>query len=355
MQLSDSMAAFSILFFSADSTSPRGDRYRAFLSAARFADEAGFEAVWMPERHFASFGGLYANPAVAAAAVAGATRTIAIRAGSVILPLHEPLRVAEEWAMVDNLSDGRVGIAFGSGWHVDDFVLAPARYPDRKPFMLERIEEVRALWRGEAVIRKNGAGVDRRIRTYPRPVQANLPIWLTAESRGTFELAAKGGMNVLTALMHQSVSDLAENIEMYRALRAESGYDPSTGRITLMQHAYLTESEEEVRHEGLRAFRHYIRANLILQTSNATGQMVDEPEIKITEDDLEDIVERTFTQHLEGTGLIGMPNALIPRINRLSEIGVDEIACLIDFPTATDEIMRTMRGLKMLRDEVCKQ
>ena len=87
------------------------DRYRLLLEGAKFADREGFTAVWTPERHFHAFGGLYPNPSVASAAIAALTTRVQIRAGSVVLPLHHPARVAEEWALVDNLSQGRVGIS----------------------------------------------------------------------------------------------------------------------------------------------------------------------------------------------------------------------------------------------------
>jgi len=85
------------------------------LESAKFAVDNGFAAVWTPERHFQRFGGLYGSPSVTAAALSVVTKRIAIRAGSVVLPLQNPLRVAEEWAMIDNLSNGRVAIAAASG------------------------------------------------------------------------------------------------------------------------------------------------------------------------------------------------------------------------------------------------
>ncbi|MEZ5296781.1 MAG: LLM class flavin-dependent oxidoreductase [Ilumatobacteraceae bacterium] len=96
--------------------------YRFLLESARWADQQGFEAVWTPERHFHEFGGAYPNPSVIGAALAASTERIAIRAGSVVAPLHQPPRIAEEWAVVDNLSGGRVGISFAPGWQPDDFV-----------------------------------------------------------------------------------------------------------------------------------------------------------------------------------------------------------------------------------------
>ena len=104
--------ALSLMFFSADEAETKEDRYRFVREASRIADARGFEAVWIPERHFHRFGGLFPNPAVVAAAIASETRHIRIRAGSVVLPLHDPIRVYEEWAVVDNLSRGRVDLSF---------------------------------------------------------------------------------------------------------------------------------------------------------------------------------------------------------------------------------------------------
>src|SRR5215217_9633370 len=88
---------FSLFFFSSDGSTNKPDKYNLLLDCARFADAAGFRAIWTPERHFQEFGGLYPNPSVLAAALAMITKRIQIRAGSVVLPLHNPVRVAEEW------------------------------------------------------------------------------------------------------------------------------------------------------------------------------------------------------------------------------------------------------------------
>src|SRR5882724_4150589 len=118
---------FSLFFFASGTDRP-AEQYRLLLEAARFADAEGFSAVWTPERHFHEFGAPFADPAVTGAAVAAVTQRVEVRAGSVVLPLHDPLRVAESWAMVDQLSGGRAGLAFASGWNAHDFVLAPANF-----------------------------------------------------------------------------------------------------------------------------------------------------------------------------------------------------------------------------------
>ena len=93
----------------------------------------GFCAVWTPERHFHAFGGPYPNPSVTGAAVAAVTKNIGVRAGSCVAPLHHPARIAEEWAVIDNLTNGRAGMAIASGWQPDDFRAAAREHAAREP------------------------------------------------------------------------------------------------------------------------------------------------------------------------------------------------------------------------------
>src|SRR5262245_37841812 len=84
--------SFSLYFFSDDGSKDSAAKYRLVLESAKFADRNGFSAVWTPERHFQDFGGLYPNPSVLSAALAMITERVQIRAGSVALPLHHPVR-----------------------------------------------------------------------------------------------------------------------------------------------------------------------------------------------------------------------------------------------------------------------
>ncbi len=220
--------AFSLFYFAARSERP-GLRspYHLLLEGARFADRHGFAAVWTPERHFHDFGGIYPDPTVTSAAVAAVTDRVAIRAGSLVAPLHHPVRIAEGWSVVDNLSGGRIGISFASGWHADDFVFAPGRYAERRATIRDDVEIVRRLWRGEPATFENGVGAQVDVRIHPRPVQEELPVWITAAgSQETFRLAGELGANVLTHLLGQTVSELAVKLAVYREARAAAGHDP---------------------------------------------------------------------------------------------------------------------------------
>ncbi|HWO40961.1 MAG TPA: MupA/Atu3671 family FMN-dependent luciferase-like monooxygenase, partial [Candidatus Eisenbacteria bacterium] len=195
---------FSLFYFASNENEDAGDKYRLLVEGAKFADRHGFSAVWTPERHFHAFGGLYPNPSVTSAALATVTRSLKLRAGSVVLPLQNPIRVAEEWAVVDNLSNGRVGVSFASGWHANDFVFAPENYAGRREIMVREIEVVRKLWRGDSVSLRDGVGSEVEVKIFPRPVQRELPIWITAAgSPDTFRPAGESGANLLTHLLGQ--------------------------------------------------------------------------------------------------------------------------------------------------------
>ena len=95
--------ALSLFFFAADASDDREGKYRLLIESAKLADSEGLQAVWTPERHFHAFGGPYPNPAVTSAALSMVTKRIHLRAGSVVLPLHDVLRVAEAWSNWDTV------------------------------------------------------------------------------------------------------------------------------------------------------------------------------------------------------------------------------------------------------------
>ncbi|MFP2925789.1 amino acid adenylation domain-containing protein [Pyxidicoccus sp. 3LG] len=331
------------LFYFADNVARRGgDRYRLLLEGARFADTHGFEAVWTPERHFHSFGGLYPNPSLMGAALAVATRRVAIRAGSVVLPLHDPLRVAEEWSVVDNLSAGRAGVAFASGWHFNDFVFAPGQYEGRKELMLRHIETVRTLWEGGAVSRRNGIGQELEVRIQPPPVQRQLPVWLTAGGNpDTFRLAGELGAHVLTHLLGQNLRELEERIAIYREARARRGLAPEEGRVTVMLHTFVGEDAAAVSERVREPFKNYLRSftGLLHPVADQLGHQVD-PEL---------MLEQAYRRYVETSALFGTPDSCEALAQRLHALGADELACLIDFGIDDDEVLSSLRSLDTLR------
>lgn len=352
---------FSLFFFSHDASRTAENKYRLLMDCARFADANNFSAVWTPERHFQDFGGLYPNPSVLSAALAMITKNIHIRAGSVALPLHNPIRVAEEWSVVDNLSNGRVGIAFASGWHTIDFVLSPNNYKDRKGHMFQNIQIIRKLWRGETVTFQGVNGQDADVRIMPRPVQRDLPAWVSISMETTTWIkAGEIGAHVLTAILRQPLDVLAEKIHLYREARAKHGHDPDAGQITVMLHTFVGEDDNAVKEIVRPSLTHYFRSNIKqfalhtdLSVKGRTGSTAFVPD-NLTEADLDVVASYYFERYFNQNLLCGTPENCSHLVARLSEVGVSEIACFIDFGVSPDLVLGSLRYLNVLR-ELCQR
>lgn len=321
-------------------------RYQILLEGAKYADENDFTAVWTPERHFAEFGGLYPNPAITSAALAGMTKRISIRSGSCVLPLHNPIRVAEDWALIDNLSQGRVGLAFASGWHENDFILMPENYKDRKNILLESLSMVQKLWRGEAVTVTGVKGEEREVNIYPRPIQGELPFWLTtAGSPEVFRKAGEIGAKVLTHLLGQSIDELAEKIKIYKNAYKAAGHDKGNGQVVLMIHAFVSSSEEYVLSQVKEPFKNYLRTAVdLIKKQERQGDLRE-----IEESDMETVLEQAFVRYYKTSGLFGTPDSCLKLVDQLKGAGVDELACLIDFGVAEEIVLSNLQYLNELR------
>ena len=337
--------SLSLSFFANDEDSLGGAKYALLTEGARFADRHGFAAVWTPERHFHPFGGLYPAPSVVGAGLATITERIHIRAGSVVLPLHDPIRVAEEWSVLDNLSGGRAGVSVASGWHANDFVFAPDSYAARKQVMLEGIETLRALWRGEAVTRRSGSGKEVEVRLRPRPVQAELPIWLTAAgSPDTFRAAGELGAGVLTNLMGQDLDGLGDKIALYRRAWADAGH-PGRGQVTLMMHAFLGDDVEDVRRTVREPLQRYFRSSVDIFGAFAASQGLKLDVKQLSEADIQALVEHGFDRYFETAGVFGTADSCAPVLGRVHALDVDEVACLIDFGVELDLTLDSLAHL----------
>jgi natural product biosynthesis luciferase-like monooxygenase protein len=337
----------SLLYFANRDAADASAQYKLLMDSARFADNHGFEAVWLPERHFHPFGGAYPNPALAAAAVASVTSRLRIRAGSVVLPLNDVLRVAEEWMFVDNLSNGRVDLAFASGWNANDFVLAPDKFKTRRTLLPGMIKEFRTLWSGGSLVRRNGKNDEIDVRVYPDAIQDEPGIWLTASSSlRTFAAAGSGGFNVLTAMLFMPIDELAVKISEYRRARAEAGESPDSGHVTLMLHTYIGGSIDDVRKTVQSPFLKYLESS-----TDLWGQEMKRLHAA-TETDKNALLSFAFERYFRSAALFGTEESCLPFIGQLAEAGVDEIACLVDFGLCDAEVREGLKNLAALAERV---
>ena len=339
---------FSLYFFGNYEPEFRADKYELIFKAARFADEHGFSSIWIPERHFDSFGGFSPNPSVVAAALARQTERIGLRAGSVVLPLHDPIRVAEEWAVVDNLSKGRVGISFASGWRQEDFVFAPDSYANRRDIMFRGIETVRRLWRGESLPFSVGEGRQVNIRLAPMPMQPDLPFWLTVVSPRSGVKAGEMGAGFLTNFMGQTFTDVAEKIALYRD-SVTRHHGPGAGHVTVQAHTLLSDDLEAARRKVRQPLFDYFKSSLALKNGIARAEAQRVSLDSLPEEDLQYMFSGAYDHYVKEVGLIGTPEHCATVVDRLIEAGVDEVCCLIDFGVDIDTALESLHYTNELR------
>lgn len=361
-----SIPSFSLFYFASQAGKPGSEAYRVLIEGAKFADKNGFEAIWTPERHFHAFGGLYPNPAISSAALALITRNIKLRAGSVVTPLHHPVSIAENWALVDNLSNGRAGIAIASGWQPNDFVLRPDAFADRKTTAMDSVDTLRRLWKGETLEFPGHDGKPVGVSIHPRPVQDDLPLWLTAAGNvETFIEAGRKNCGVLTHLLGQTLDELGSKINAYRNARAAAGHD-GPGDMVLMLHTFVAEKEETVLKTARGPMKGYLKSAVDLmrraswtfptfvQRASETGMSPQDlfDKQNLTAEELDALLDHAFERYYHTAGLFGTSESAKEIVRKVAAIGVSEIACLIDFGIDTETVLANLKHIKILMDEL---
>ncbi|GAB4084614.1 LLM class flavin-dependent oxidoreductase [Myceligenerans cantabricum] len=311
--------------------------YGRLLDLVELAEAEGLENVWLPERHFDDFGGFSPNPAVLGAMVAMRTSRLGIRAGSSVLPLHSAVSVAEDWAMVDAASGGRVGIGVAFGWMERDFVLSDAPHAERRELLRTRIGQLERLWRGEALELEGHSGARATVRLHPRPV-SDLQLWQACLGNpDSYYESGRGGRGVLTNLIMQDLDQLAGNIEWYQQGRVDGGLGRG-GRITVLVHAALSDGpgSEERNMEALERY--------MLSTFSSSSEDPASIDADVWKPRMVAAAERLRG----GLSLVGPESEWPAFREKLARLGVTEITCLVDFLPHGEAWTDTVRALGRL-------
>ncbi|HEX3882019.1 MAG TPA: LLM class flavin-dependent oxidoreductase [Stellaceae bacterium] len=169
------------------------------LDEAVYADAIGMHSAWIGEHHFSTLGVL-SCPDLVLAQVAARTENIRLAPAVTVLPLHHPIRVAEQWATLDMLSGGRVDFAAGRGYDRREYGPLGAEFEDNQSIFEEGMEIVRRLWASDAPLTHHGRHYHfDDISITPQPVQRPIPSYVASFSKPSIELAARLGCNLIVA------------------------------------------------------------------------------------------------------------------------------------------------------------
>jgi len=222
----------------ASGVSPR-QRMQELMEEVELADQLGLDVFGIGEHHRPDF--LVSSPAVVLAAAAVKTERIRLSSAVTVLSSADPVRVFQEFAEVDLLSDGRAEIMAGRGSFIESFPLFgydlddyDDLYAEKLELLLKLREQPHVTWSGRHRPALSDAGI------WPRPVQERLPVWVAVGgSPQSVVRAGTLGLPLTIAIIGGQPARFAPLVELYREAVAGAGHDPSTGRVAINTHAFV--------------------------------------------------------------------------------------------------------------------
>ena len=254
---------FGVLYlptYVADLDGPEAQLYARMLEQIQLADDLGYESVWLTEHHFDVYGGTVPNPAVLGASIAARTRRIRIGTAVTVLPLHNPLTVAEDFAMLDVISGGRVDFGIGRG-SVQREAQEYGALETSAALTAEACEVILRLWREERVEHSGTYFHVNGLQLLPRPIQQpHPPVWVGASrTPDTFAWAGRQGFHLMVLPYMMPPTELKDRLDVYYAAAREAGHDLAKLEVMAKFHVFVADSAQEASHVAGPAYDHYQR------------------------------------------------------------------------------------------------
>ncbi len=227
------------------------------IDEAVYAETVGLHSVWIGEHHFSTLGVL-SCPDLVLAHVAARTRHIRLAPAVTVLPLHHPIRVAEQWASLDLLSGGRVDFAAGRGYDRREYLPFKVSFEDNQQIFEEGMEVVRRLWSSDGPISYHGRHYQfDDVAITPRPVQCPIPAYVASFSQPSIELAARLGCNLVVAPFAAAMTygGLRQVGDLYGETCARHGKSP--GRLMCSYFIHFADDRQQQDAARARQIRYY--------------------------------------------------------------------------------------------------
>jgi len=308
------------------------------------ADELGYHSVKTVEHYFHDYGGHTPNPIVLLSAVAARTKRIRTITGAVIPAFNNPIKLAGELAMLDNLSHGRLDAGFGRAFIPKEFEVFGVGMDESRARFEEGIDIITRLWTEERVSYEGKFHKFHDVRLMPRPIQKpHPPIWIAAiMSRESFVWAGRHGCHVMVVPYAGGLDPLREMVQVYRDAWREAGHPLGNEQIQASLHCYVAETRKEATEGFKPRFERYVEvfAEAVQSWSGQQsaqyagyGKLVDAISAQTP--------EKVIDNH---TALVGSPEEVVEQIQFARNIlGEFEPSMQINFGGIADkEAFRTL-------------
>ena len=341
------MKAAVLQFFSwPDRRIPLDEVYRRAFQRIDIMDQNGYDAVWLAEHHFSSFS-ICPSIHMMGTEVASRTKNLRIGTGVSLAPFYNPLRLAEEVALLDVLSGGRVNWGVGRGYAEGEFRAFGVDPRHSYPVFREHVQAVVGAWTNERLTFEGEHFQCRDVEVLPKPAQKpHPPVWLASGSPESMTWAAENGFSIMLD-PHSAHSRIAEKRELYREILEQHGHLIEGREIPMARLIACAptraEAEEIARRGALWTVRSH-RQKGTRPVATDTRRNLQRPELAASTFSQSAEEESAVDRYLNGVILYGTPDELVDEIARLKEeMFLDYLLCAplshSSFVLFTDEVL----------------
>ena len=285
------------------------------------AEEYGLDVMWLAELHFDKPRGLAASPLVLGAAIAARTERIKIGTSVQVLPLANPLRIAEESATLDHISKGRLIFGVGRSGVVKTYEALNIAYSESKEREIECLEIIQRAWR-EDNFSHTGKFYDfTDVTVVPHPVQKPTPeIRIAAASVETVPAAGKAGQGLFLSARHEDARMFKQPIEIYRKAWTDAGH-PGQAPVYLRCPGFVAKTDAAAQEAyGPTLMRHFQnQSRLLADSARRQNTPPDHARWKTSQR----LTEITLEETMRGSVFIGSPDTVVEKLKDLQrDIGL---------------------------------
>ncbi len=322
------------------------DVYRRAFERIDIMDQNGYDAVWLAEHHFSSFS-ICPSIHIMGTHVAARTKNLRIGTGVSLAPFYNPLRLAEEVALLDVLSNGRVNWGVGRGYQEGEFRAFGIDPQQSYEVFREHVQAVIDAWTKERVTFEGEHFRCHDVEVLPKPAQKpHPPVWLASSSPESMTWAARNGFSIMLD-PHSTHSRIGEKRELYRQILDQHGHSIEGREIPmarLIACAPTRAEAERIARQGAEwtVGSHQKKGVRAAQVESRLNQELGE--LSMDEVFIDRVDQSAVDRYLNGVILYGTPDELVDEIARLKEeIHLDYLLCAplshSSFVLFTDEVL----------------
>jgi probable F420-dependent oxidoreductase len=302
--------------------------YRETLEQVQLAEKLNFDSVWLSEHHFLPDG--YCPSVLStASAMAAVTKKIKIGTATLILPLHNPVRVAEDAAVVDNISNGRLLLGVALGYRNEEFNGFGIPIEQRTSRLEEGIDIIIKSWTQDNFSYKGKRYKFSNLNVTPKPVQKpHIPIYIGAIEEPAIRRAGRLGYPLLIGPL-RTTQMIKDTMDTYNNAARQAGKNPDGIEHVLMRRVHIAENKKKAREEGneyvIGMYRFFLGLGVKMSVRGKELTSPDDP---------------LFDYLAEDRFIIGDPEDCIGEVKRYrDELGINYILCTMKFPKGIHQII----------------